>query len=106
MNLKTKRAAIAKAFGDVPVEPENIDFLYRGRDLAKIPARGRQELAYFVEFDNVGQVIEEMLGRIRQRYGAVSFAKVAERSIGRIAFDPEIGQGRWSALQSIIAGAE
>jgi hypothetical protein len=43
MNLKTKRAAIAKAFGDVPVEPENIDFLYRGRDLAKIPARGRQE---------------------------------------------------------------
>jgi hypothetical protein len=83
---KAKRAAIAEAFGDVPVDSTNIDFLYSRRHLATVrDGRPRaRELRYIIEFDELQQAIWKTLDRIRKRDGARIANEVAGRLVDSI----------------------
>jgi|ERR1700730_13481882 hypothetical protein len=69
VGAKAKREAIAKVFGDVPVDSENMNFLYSRRHLETVRERGRRELNYIVEFDELEMLIWKTLDRIRDRDG-------------------------------------
>jgi hypothetical protein len=59
VGAKAKREAIAKAFGDVPVDSENMDFLYSRRHRATVRDGKWRELKYIVELD---ELVERFLG--------------------------------------------
>jgi hypothetical protein len=97
VGAKAKREAIAKAFGDIPVDTENIDFLYNRRHLAKVRNGKWRELQYIIEFDELEQAISKALDRIRERDGVKILKEVADRLIGGIALELEIAQGHVGA---------
>lgn len=79
-----KREAIAAVFGDVPVDSENMNFLYHRRHLAIVRDRRWNELKYIVDFDNLEHAISKTLDRILARDGRKIFEEVAERLISSI----------------------
>jgi len=78
--LKAKLAVIAKVFGNMPVDPEDADyirFLYTRRNCATVPENGYRELKYLVEIDELETAIRQTLDRIRKRDGEKIFQEAA-----------------------------
>lgn len=95
-----KRKAVAEAFGDIPIDSENLNWLFRRRHLAKIrDGRSRRELRYVVDYFELERVISQRLEEIRQRDGAKIFREVAGRLVDSIGIDVEIAQGKRDHLR-------
>jgi hypothetical protein len=82
---KTKREAVIKAFGPIPLDAEYLDWLYARRHLATVPDGEWRELQYIVELDELETAIRETLDRIRQRDGGKIALEVRRRLIDSIA---------------------
>ena len=91
-NARVKRKAIADRFGNVEINSENLNFLYRRRHLTIVrdPVLGGRELKYVIEFDNLEQTIRKTLDRIRKRDGIKIFKEVADRLISGISMSLEV----------------
>jgi hypothetical protein len=76
---KTKRAAVAKVFGNIPVDSENLDFLFRRRHCATVRDGKGRDLRYVAEYFELDQAIRQTLDRIRERDGARIAKEVAAR---------------------------
>jgi nucleoside-triphosphatase THEP1 len=72
-------------FGAIPVDSDNLDWLYPRRHLAKVHDGKWRERQYVVEFDELEHVILETLDRIRKRDGAKIANEVAARLVDSIA---------------------
>lgn len=80
----SKRSAVIKAFGPIPVDAENLDFLYARRALAKVNDGKWRDLRYVAEFFELETAIQKTLDRIRQRDGA-KIANEVRRRLASIA---------------------
>jgi hypothetical protein len=85
VGAKAKREAIAKAFANIPVDSENMDFLYNRRHLATVRDGKWRELKYVIEFDELEQAIWKTLDRIRKRDGTKIFKEVTDRIVESVA---------------------
>jgi hypothetical protein len=94
LGAKAKREAIAKAFGGVPVDSGNIDFLYNRRHLATVRDGKWRELKYIVELDELEQVIWKTLDRIRKRDGIKIFKEVTDRIVDSVAVSIQSNEKR------------
>jgi hypothetical protein len=65
----SKRSAVIKAFGPIPVDRENLDWLFRRRHLSKVDDGKWRDLRYVAEYFELETAIRETLDRIRQRDG-------------------------------------
>ncbi len=93
ISAKAKREAVAEAFGNIPVDSENLNFLYSRRHLATaVEERGWRELQYIVELDELEQHVLTVLDRIRGRDGTKIFKEVADRLADSIAASIEIAR--------------
>jgi hypothetical protein len=77
VGAQAMRKAIYETFGDIPVDSENLNFLYSRRHLATVPDGKWRELRYVVELDELEQAIWKTLDRIRERDGARIFKEAA-----------------------------
>jgi hypothetical protein len=90
ITVKAKRAAIAEAYGCLPVETDMHDFYYSRRHLAKLDqanADGWRDLRYQDEEADLRDVIERTLRTILERDGVKYFKEVAANLIEHIASD-------------------
>jgi hypothetical protein len=76
-SVKQKRAAIAKVFGSIPVDNENLSWLYARRHLTTCRDGTWRDLAYIVEADELEASIRRVLDRIRKRDGSRIAREVA-----------------------------
>jgi hypothetical protein len=65
----SKRRAVIEAFGPIPVDAENLDFLFSRRHCATVPDGKWRDLRYVAEYFELETAIRETLDRIRQRDG-------------------------------------
>jgi len=77
----SKRSAVIKAFGPIPLDAGMLNWFYARRHLATVQDGKWRELAYIVELDELEQTIWKALARIRKRDGA----KIAKEVAGRLA---------------------
>jgi hypothetical protein len=83
-SAKVKRDANAKVFGNIPVESENLDFLYGRRHLATFRDGKWRDLKYVAEYFELQQAIWTTLDRIRERDGLKICKEVADRLVDGI----------------------
>jgi hypothetical protein len=105
VTAKAKRAAIAEAFGDIPVDPTEVNWFYARRNLASVRdpvRRGWRDPKYIVESFDVEQVIWKTLDRIYERDGAKFFMEAAAQMLGDITVAVE-HRGGPRALRRVIA---
>jgi hypothetical protein len=81
----SKRSAVKAVFGNIPVDTENLDWLYVRRHLATVPDGRWRELAYIVELDELEAVVLKTIDRIRKRDGAKIAREVADRLADSLA---------------------
>jgi hypothetical protein len=70
---------------NIPVDSENIDFLYSRRHLATVRDGKWRELKYVTEFDELERVIWKTLDRIRKRDGIKIFKEATDRIVESVA---------------------
>jgi hypothetical protein len=80
ISTKTKRVVV-EVFGDIPVDSENLDFLYRRRHCATVRNRGCRDLRYVAEYYELESAILTVLNRIHERDGARISKEVADRLV-------------------------
>jgi hypothetical protein len=78
VGAKAKCKAIAEAFGSIPVDSENKDFLYSRRHLATVRDGKWREPKYIVELCELEQAISKTLDRMHERDGARIFKEAAD----------------------------
>jgi nucleoside-triphosphatase THEP1 len=93
----------------VPVDSENMDFLYSRRHLATVRDGKWRELKYIVELDELEQVIWKTLDRIHKRDGIKIFKEVASRVIDSVTVSTTTERHavirRWGIKSSRLSGA-
>lgn len=73
-----KVAAVTETFGKVdPKDASHVQFLYARRGCATVRERGRRELIYVIELDEVERLTLTTLDRIRERDGERIYREAA-----------------------------
>jgi hypothetical protein len=96
VGVRGKREAIAKSFGKIEIDSDQVNFLYTRRHLTIVrdPVLGGLGLKYVIEFDELEQVIWKTLQRIRKRDGMKIFKEVAGRLLDGLALSIETHDAR------------
>jgi hypothetical protein len=76
---KQKHAAVVATFGNIPLDSENLDWLYSRRHLPTVRDGKWRDLRYVVECDELERGVRTALDRIRTRDGARVRREVADR---------------------------
>jgi hypothetical protein len=81
----SKRRAVIEVFGDIPVDRENLDFLYARRHCATVRHGKGRDLRYVAEYFDLEMAIWKTLDRIRKRDGGKIALEVKRRLVDSIA---------------------
>jgi len=81
----SKRNAVKAVFGDIPLDRENLDWLFRRRHCATFRDGKWRDLLYVAEYFELETAIRETLDKIRARDGGRIALEVRRRLIESIA---------------------
>lgn len=81
----SKRRAVIEVFGNIPLDAEYVNFLYKHRHLATRRDGAWRDLAFVIEADELEATIRRTLDRIRKRDGGRIAREVANRLADSLA---------------------